>query len=667
MGNNASKGGKQPAPAAAPGFFTCACGAAADVIPLTSNARVSTSDQIEIVASRQVSEHVGAPKPENEAPRNDHLCNLNILDTVPEKRFDDITRLCCVVFKIPIALVSLVDKDRQWFKSVQGLATDTTSRKASFCAWTLLPQHPEVLVVEDALEDVRFSNNPLVTGPPHIRFYAGCPLVATNELRLGSLCIIDVVPHRFDAQSCNLLANMAEMVVREIEKEAMLQAQTQKGLELSQQNQKLLRTIDCFREGVLLLNLSEPEWLILFVNEAFGNLAGLRETATPGMGFWELFQEADQPGTSSRHKYELAIQQQQSFNLSVRHIGSVGPGKWIHLAFRCADNETIDAYMPVVGIPPSLEPFRSSNDGPSYYFATVSTAPSSGHSTSSSTTTTSRPAFTLIHTKVDPFEDVKLGTLLGRGAYGRVYRGQWNGTQVAVKVLETLAKADNSDLMEALLGQRISHPNVVQTYKYNTRPSSPACDAENEGAATVETWMRHSLFEVNYASVLATAGEIASAMTYLHARCILHGDLTAHNVMLCSSEKDERKWTAKVADFGLSRVFDGVEKITTNSYGTVTHMPPELLLDGALTLASDVFAFGVIMWEMYSGQHPYAGMSHGQIIHHITSGKVLSIGASCPPKLRDFIRACCAFKPTDRPTFPAILKLLDSLQRELCM
>ena len=94
-----------------------------------------------------------------------------------------------VPLQLPICLVSLVDRDRQWFKSVQGLppGVDETERKVSFCAWTLLPPIPQILVVENAQEDVRFKDNYLVTGPPHVRFYGGSPLVLSDGVRIGTL------------------------------------------------------------------------------------------------------------------------------------------------------------------------------------------------------------------------------------------------------------------------------------------------------------------------------------------------------------------------------------------------------------------------------------------------------------------------------------------------
>ena len=105
--------------------------------------------------------HIDPPRPLNEDRRQACLDGCGVLDTAAEPRFDDITNLVCSIFRLPIAIVSLVDRERQWFKSVVGLACSSTERSASFCAWTLLPAQPEVLVVPDATEDVR-------SAPPRI-------------------------------------------------------------------------------------------------------------------------------------------------------------------------------------------------------------------------------------------------------------------------------------------------------------------------------------------------------------------------------------------------------------------------------------------------------------------------------------------------------------------
>ncbi|VWB09335.1 GGDEF domain-containing protein [Burkholderia lata] len=155
-----------------------------------------------------------APKPADEAARLDTLHSLSILDTPPEERFDRLTRLARRLFDVPIALVSLVDDDRQWFKSHAGLDVTQTSRDVSFCSHALLEGN--TMVIQDALNDNRFHDNPLVTGAPGIRFYAGRPLTAPNGAPIGTLCLIDTRPRSLEPDELALLGDLAHMTEREI-------------------------------------------------------------------------------------------------------------------------------------------------------------------------------------------------------------------------------------------------------------------------------------------------------------------------------------------------------------------------------------------------------------------------------------------------------------------
>jgi diguanylate cyclase (GGDEF)-like protein len=154
------------------------------------------------------------PIPVNESTRLNALRALSILDTPAEERFDRLTRLARRIFDVPIALVSLVDENRQWFKSCVGLDASETSRDVSFCAHAIL--HDDIMMVPDTLMDERFQDNPLVTGEPGIRFYAGCPLSVPDGSKLGTLCLIDVKPRGFDEEDRALLHDLGRMAGEEL-------------------------------------------------------------------------------------------------------------------------------------------------------------------------------------------------------------------------------------------------------------------------------------------------------------------------------------------------------------------------------------------------------------------------------------------------------------------
>lgn len=154
------------------------------------------------------------PIPADEQARLSQLRSLAILDTPPEERFDRVTRMARRLFDVPIVLVSLVDENRQWFKSCVGLDVTETDRRISFCGHAIL--NKKTLVIEDTLHDERFADNPLVTEGPHIRFYAGQPLHTLSGQAMGTLCIIDREPRKFGQEDIEMLSDLAGMVEREI-------------------------------------------------------------------------------------------------------------------------------------------------------------------------------------------------------------------------------------------------------------------------------------------------------------------------------------------------------------------------------------------------------------------------------------------------------------------
>lgn len=157
-----------------------------------------------------------APTPVNEAERLAELRSFRVLDTLPEQPYDDITALAAQICDTPLALVSLIDEGRQWFKSRVGVDAPEMSRDIAFCAYAILDTS-EPLIVPDATADERFQQNPLVTSKPGIRFYAGAPLVTRTGNAVGTLCVMDHETRRLTGAQFRALTVLARRVVAELE------------------------------------------------------------------------------------------------------------------------------------------------------------------------------------------------------------------------------------------------------------------------------------------------------------------------------------------------------------------------------------------------------------------------------------------------------------------
>ena len=166
----------------------------------------------------------GAPKPRNEKERLLAVRASGILDIEnkdADEHFDLLTSICATALRVPMCLVTIVGKYKQVFRANIGLDATETKRESSFCGWTLLPKEPKVLVVEDAMQDFRFQTNELVLGPPHLRFYAGAPIIVRG-VRFGSFCVLDTKPrHDMSGEDLNLLTRLADACAKTIEKTAM--------------------------------------------------------------------------------------------------------------------------------------------------------------------------------------------------------------------------------------------------------------------------------------------------------------------------------------------------------------------------------------------------------------------------------------------------------------
>lgn len=233
--------------------------------------------------------------PEDEKQRLEKLRALKILDSDPEERFDRLTRMAKRMFGVDISVLSLIDDDRQWFKSKasDNPLPDQTPREISFCGHAILGN--DVFVVEDTFEDHRFKDNPLVTEDPNIRFYAGYPLKVNNGSALGTLCIIDTEPREFEAEDLQLLRDLGVMAEQEI---AALQLATLDELTLISNRRGFIDLAKhslaiCKRKAlsasVLLFDLNKFKP----INDTFGHAEGDRALIVFANIMRKVFRESD--------------------------------------------------------------------------------------------------------------------------------------------------------------------------------------------------------------------------------------------------------------------------------------------------------------------------------------------------------------------------------------
>jgi GAF domain-containing protein len=155
-----------------------------------------------------------APIPNNEFERIAAVYKLNLLDTSPEEKFDRLTKAATQIFHVPISTLTIIDTNREWFKSCQGLSATEGERAISFCGHALVED--EILVIPDTLQDERFSDNPMVVNSPHIRFYAGVPIMSSDNKRIGVFCIKDTKPRQFSKHDEEILEGLAAWAELEI-------------------------------------------------------------------------------------------------------------------------------------------------------------------------------------------------------------------------------------------------------------------------------------------------------------------------------------------------------------------------------------------------------------------------------------------------------------------
>ena len=251
-----------------------------------------------------------APLPDNEISRLAALHETGLLDSEPEERFDRLTRLARRIFDVPIALISLVDEQRQWFKSRQGLASCETDRRIAFCAHTLLQD--DVLEIVDARRDPRFADNPLVTSAPHIRFYAGAQVRNREGYILGTLCLIDTRPRQLSHSERASLRDLADCVEEE----------------LSTIDRRTLASVA--QQTTNAVVITDQYGRITWVNAGFHRQTGysLNEVRGRSPG---SFLQGSKTNLSTVAEMRKALSRHDSFDVEVLNYHKSGRPLWIHI------------------------------------------------------------------------------------------------------------------------------------------------------------------------------------------------------------------------------------------------------------------------------------------------------------------------------------------------
>jgi serine/threonine protein kinase len=242
---------------------------------------------------------------------------------------------------------------------------------------------------------------------------------------------------------------------------------------------------------------------------------------------------------------------------------------------------------------------------------------------------------------------------------------------VAVKVVERVAGPESAQLLweaqfEALVALQRAHENVVPTYDFIRDEATGSvwivqelCSLGDVASQFRQGALHDAQGRPRAAAIVQTALEIARGMGYLHSQSVMHGDLSSNNVLLSAAE-NSRGFVAKVSDFGLARVSN--RELSTQSLGTVSHMAPELLMEGRMTPASDVFSYGVMLFELWMGQRAWSGSSVGHVIFNVTVKNTrLPLPETAPPALVALCEECVRTDREERPTFEEIVPRLEEL------
>lgn len=576
------------------------------------------------IDTRSMQDFIGFPKLSNDYQMFIKSCTNDIEQA---NCLDEITSTLPKLLGFPHCMASYFIDTEVSTLSAYNWPAQKSDMKLSFCAWSLIPVMPEILVVPDAMVDARFRQNPYVIDGS-VRAYIGVPLVMTGGIRIGNLCVVDTVARSFSLAAGALMCNFAEAAV-----------------------QALLYDKTGGNEGscMMLCDFRHAKGNIIYANKAWQTCTMTHK----GDLFWEQFvlpRGDKQPDFRARHNLKTQVIGQNnafftvtfkpatlpmSSDISLQNVALPSDG--------CLDNCNLDAL----------------------FFAE-----SIRHGHSSLDSCDGSAELVDINEEQVPF-DLSLGRLIGNGSFGTVFEVIVDHQSRALKVQLSTSPALP---LEATLWSRLHHQHVVDLYD--------SCVTKRQKSGYV-VWMLMELCELGgllqnidtgyYRSnnsfydggphlprILTTALQIATGLQYIHSRDVIHGDLTPQNVLL------NRNFEAKISDFGLSSVIHQTQpEFQTDISGTITHMPSELLEDGICSERTDVYSFGVLLYELYTSRRSYAGMRPTEIRNFKMKGGQLEFPPGSLPEYVDLAGRCMAADPTTRPETGEIIADLSAMKSQL--
>lgn len=606
--------------------------------------------------------------------------------------------------KCKVGLLGIDGTQRLWLQTASGSFSPAMSYKDTVMGELFADFQasggylPTVLVIPDLRQVPRFANHPAVSERPHFVFTASAVMMTRNGAgfshAVGIFTLWDSRAHpQFTPEQEAKLSEAADATRAALQ----LQLFSSLGMEFDDIAAGLLPP----ELPAVWVDFADLEWRVLGINRAWETLTGVSLDLLTGFpGLLAVLQSSD--GTEAatiRYKVALAaadLPPKGSLPLIMSPRGlRTGLVQYVMSLRRASGPPPLPTS--IAAIDTAVDPwviecqaFLQGSDHRSLGFSIHSLpsfadeSPGGSEQSWLKTTLPPKPfhrwAPELVSISIPAIPprlaSLHLGQILGSGSFASVFAGRLGDRPVAIKIIRHAygAESPSDDWLahyEAICNVDIAHNNIIGTLDWARLEDiggwsvwivEELADKGSLSAAITRGMLREGRVPgapPDMRAILATAREIARGMCYLHSVGEIHGDLSSNNVMLVSAD-NARGFVAKISDFGLSRL-EGTAAVT-KTLGTISHMAPELLMQGKTSPSADVFSFGIILWEMFSGKRAWKGLSQYQIIYALTChGERIKMPPEAPQEYAKLATECMSWNVRHRPTFEEVVPRIDAM------